>query len=582
MEQFLDKLFGLAPWAAGYAALRLRVHEDVGGMLDEASVFIARQWKQLKFSYLLYAARPLQKVAVFMAVLLAITVVAMAFNMPSDPRIVGWYRFTMVLVATASILFGVYAYLLERAKPRHRLNPQGERIWNEELQMDEIETETWQPGWISLTGLGATIMVTFIALAGAFMTFGILGNSLGYSVIAYVFLLAAYACVGSFEYLMRSVAHKASRISVKDGPGIADHLFVLFSGYTWSDVGEARAERAEEFKRIIQKYAELKETSALTIATKIVALFAFALLLQVAWIGYWSGMGVIGWVLVVLLVGVPVQKLVAPATGAQLIDKLQSYKTGKWITQHLLKAIVIAVIAAAALTWAYQHYYYAGYACKVFTVVTPTGVDMGWKYYLVTLIGVSAFVAAATGGFKVGTDARSPKAIKWGAWTVFVLASLIGMYLGYGLIQPKVYGAANACVAATERKVGSVSDDPPATEEGEGKEESKRELAKALVGELLPKMVVLAGKALDEKALRLLAEAERKAKDTSKPDEPVVSPLASAQPPRPPLPPSRKARTPSRATPSSAPPATTPGSSEEQRTKAAEAIAFLRSRSAKK
>jgi hypothetical protein len=208
---------------------------------------------------------------------------------------------------------------------------------------------------------------------------------------------------------------------------------------------------------------------------------------------------------------------------------------------------------------------------------------MGWKYYLVTLIGVSAFVAAATGGFKVGTDARSPKAIKWGAWTVFVLASLIGMYLGYGLIQPKVYGAANACVVATERKVGSVKfpDNPPPAQIN-GIEEPKKDEEhdeQVLVARVLRETGDLNLMALGHltKAMEDRAEALEKTLKSSKGSEPVVTPLASAQPPRPPLPAPRTVRTPSRATPSAVPAPRTSGSSEEQRARrSAEALASLK------
>ncbi len=577
MENFLDKLFGYTvPWAALIAGWRLRLHEDVGAVLDQASAEIESRWATIKTWYRLNAAKPLQIISAVMAILFAITGIAMTWNVPAVHP--GWYKFAVLIVMVASVLYGGYAILLQWAKPKYVRGPDGGRVWNDAFGRYDLEEDSWHPEWISIPSLGVAIPVTLIAMSVTFTAWGYMDRSVGYAVFAFIFLLLAYATIVSFESLVRYVAFKTSRIFVKDLPGLADHIFVLFAGYKWSDAEEARDDRAAEIKRIIEERGELKETSALTWSTKVAALCSFAILLLIAWNAIVSRVGLMGWVFILLLVGVPTVKLLAAATGAKAVDKLQSYKQGKQLVYYLLGGLALLALVG----WVAPYYYYAGYACKVFTVVTPTGVAMGWKYYLVTMAGVSAFIVAGVGAFKVASDARPPKAIRAGAWTVFVLASMVGAYLAYGLIQPNVYGAANACVAATERKVGSVSDDPPATEEGEGKEESKRELAKALVGELLPKMVVLAGKALDEKALRLLAEAERKAKDTSKPDEPVVSPLASAQPPRPPLPPSRKARTPSRATPSSAPPATTPGSSEEQRTKAAEAIAFLRSRSAKK
>lgn len=585
MENFFDRLFGYTvPWAALIAGWRLRLHEDVGALLDQASAEIESRWATIKTWYRLNAAKPLQIISAVMAILFAITGIAMAWNIPAVHP--GWFKFAAVLVMVASALYGGYAILLQWAKPKYVRGPDGGRVWNDALGRYDLEEDSWHPEWISIPSLGVAIPVTLIAMSVTFTAWGYMDRSVGYAVFAFIFLLLAYAAVVSFESLVRYVAFKTSRIFVKDLPGLADHIFVLFAGYKWSDAEEARDHRAAEIKRIIEERGELKETSALTWSTKVAALCSFAILLLIAWNAIVSRVGLMGWVFILLLVGVPTVKLLAAATGAKAVDKLQSYRQGKQLVYYLLAGLALLALVG----WVAPYYYYAGYACKVFTVVTPTGVDMGWKYYLVTLIGVSAFVAAATGGFKVGTDARSPKAIKWGAWTVFVLASLIGMYLGYGLIQPKVYGAANACVAATQRKVDSAKlppGNPPATqivaiEEPVKDEEHDHQV---LVARALRESGTLDVMALGHltKAMEKRAKALEDSLKSSKGSEPAVTPLASAKPPRPPLPAPRTVRTPSRATtPPLAPPATTSGPSEEQRTKAAEAIAFLRSRSANK
>jgi hypothetical protein len=502
-----DKLFDkVAAGYAAFAAWRFNGLQAASGVIDEASALVADYWEVVAAWYDRVMANWLQKASVIMAVFLSIVLLAMWGIFPSDQALHFGYKATMLGVALVIVVYALYLYVLQRVKPKYRLED-GKRVWNKDLQFYELDTNHLNPGWISATGFALSTFVVLVSCALAFAIFGVLDQSKTYSVAAFLFAWLAFAEVALFESLVRVIAYRASRLFAKTIPNLVDYFAIVLPFFTENDARIAREERVSALKQMITQHEKLARTTTSNWSGKAMAVISLTLFLQIWWVDVstWVVLAIHG----VLIPGILTVKSLASGTGTKEVDKLHSYYNGKLLIVNLLAVNTVLNVFV-------RNYYYAGYLCGIFTFVTPSGAVAGWQYYALGAIAVSVLLGAGFFSFKIAANPSVPKAVRVIGWALFVPSSLAALYLAYGLVQPRVYASANACLAATQERVAPVDQ-------------------KKLI-----EMIRSDSDALAMQALIFLAEAlekERADKPSAPPPPPPVPPATVAPPPPPVAPP---------------------------------------------